>query len=168
MLNYHYAKMYGGKMILRFDDTNPSTEKSKFAENIIRDLKTLQIYPDQTTYTSDYFEQLQEQMKKLISLGLAYADDTDAAQMKVERDAGIESKYREASIEDNLKRFDLMLRGLKEEPKEDAKVTGKGAKKDTNKKEEKKETTNNNNNNKKGQKEEKKVPAKVEAQANDE
>jgi glutamyl-tRNA synthetase len=116
MLNYHYAKMYGGKMILRFDDTNPSTEKSKFAENIVRDLKTLQIYPDQVTYTSDYFEVMQEQMRKMISLGLAYADDTPSEEMKLQRDEGKESKYREATVEENLKRFDLMLRGLKEEP----------------------------------------------------
>ena len=46
MLNYHYAKMYGGKMILRFDDTNPVTEKVEFVENIQRDLRTLHIYPD--------------------------------------------------------------------------------------------------------------------------
>ncbi len=55
-------------------------------------------------------------MKRLITLELAYADDTDAAQMKLDRDAGIESKYRTESVETNLKRFDLMLRGLKEEP----------------------------------------------------
>lgn len=55
-------------------------------------------------------------MKRLIELGLAYADDTEAAQMKLDRDAGIESKYRTATVEENLKRFDLMLRGLKEEP----------------------------------------------------
>lgn len=46
MLNYHYAKMYGGKMILRFDDTNPSNEKEEFTENIIKDLETMKIVPD--------------------------------------------------------------------------------------------------------------------------
>jgi len=46
MLNYHYAKIYGGKMILRFDDTNPMAEKEEFVENIKRDLKTLDIKPD--------------------------------------------------------------------------------------------------------------------------
>ena len=43
MLNYLYAKIYGGKMILRFDDTNPVTEKIEFVENIMHDLKTLDI-----------------------------------------------------------------------------------------------------------------------------
>jgi len=55
MLNYHYARVYNGKMILRFDDTNPMNEKIEFVENIQRDLKTLDINPDQVTHTSDYF-----------------------------------------------------------------------------------------------------------------
>ena len=46
MLNYHYAKMYGGQMILRFDDTNPTAEKIEFVDNIMADLKTLEIIPD--------------------------------------------------------------------------------------------------------------------------
>jgi glutamyl-tRNA synthetase len=57
MLNFHYAKMYAGKMILRFDDTNPTNEKDEFVQNIIRDLKTLEIYPDRVTFTSDYFDE---------------------------------------------------------------------------------------------------------------
>jgi glutamyl-tRNA synthetase len=76
MLNYHYAKMYQGKMILRFDDTNPMNEKIEFVENIIRDLKTLEITPDIITYTSDYFDVLKDYMIKMIEAGLAYADDT--------------------------------------------------------------------------------------------
>lgn len=58
MLNFHYARMYKGKMILRFDDTNPLNEKLEFQENIVRDLKILKIFPDQLTFSSDYFEQL--------------------------------------------------------------------------------------------------------------
>jgi len=58
MLNYHYAKMYKGQMILRFDDTNPITEKLEFVENILADLKTLDIYPDRVTYSSDYFGEI--------------------------------------------------------------------------------------------------------------
>ena len=74
MLNYHYAKIYKGKMILRFDDTNPQAEKEEFVENIKRDLKTLDITPDQVTHTSDHFDKLIELMKKLITDGNAYAD----------------------------------------------------------------------------------------------
>jgi glutamyl-tRNA synthetase len=110
MLNYHYSKMYEGKMILRFDDTNPTNEKLEFVDNIIRDLKTLEIHPDRITFTSDYFDQTKEYMDQMIKLGLAYADDTPAEEMKKERDAGIESKYRDgATVEENLKRFHLML-----------------------------------------------------------
>ena len=46
MINYHYSKIYEGKMILRFDDTNPMKEKIEFVENIVKDLKTLEIIPD--------------------------------------------------------------------------------------------------------------------------
>ena len=115
MLNYHYAKMYQGKMILRFDDTNPMNEKIEFVDNIIRDLSTLEIKPDRVTYTSDYFDQTRDYMEQLIKLGLAYADDTPADQMKAERDVGTESKYRTATVEENLKRFALMLEGKHDE-----------------------------------------------------
>ena len=83
MLNYHYAKMYDGQMILRFDDTNPLNEKIEFVENIIRDLDTLQIHGDRTTYTSDYFDQIKDYMEQLIKLGFAYADDTPSELMKI-------------------------------------------------------------------------------------
>ena len=82
MLNYHYAKMYGGKMILRFDDTNPMNEKIEFVENILKDLETLNIKPDRITFTSDSFDHIKGEMDKLINLGLAYADDTGAEEMK--------------------------------------------------------------------------------------
>lgn len=45
-------------MILRFDDTNPITEKLEFVENILTDLKTLDIYPDRVSYSSDYFAEI--------------------------------------------------------------------------------------------------------------
>ena len=66
MLNYHYAKMYAGQMILRFDDTNPMNEKIEFVDNILRDLATLEIKPDRVTYTSDYFDKTKECMETLI------------------------------------------------------------------------------------------------------
>jgi glutamyl-tRNA synthetase len=56
MLNFHYAKMWEGKMILRFDDTNPCNEKDDFVTNIKRDLQTLDIVPDIVSHTSDHFD----------------------------------------------------------------------------------------------------------------
>ena len=102
MLNYHYSKMYEGKMILRFDDTNPSKEKEEYVENIIADLKTLEIYPDQVTHTSDYFDFLQETMETLIKKGKCYCDNTPVDQMRDERKNGVKSKHRDNSVEENL------------------------------------------------------------------
>lgn len=82
MLNFHYAKMYQGKMILRFDDTNPMAEKIEFVENIMADLKTLHITPDRVTYSSDYFTLIQDYCRKLITDGNAYADNTPSEEMK--------------------------------------------------------------------------------------
>jgi len=94
MMNYHYSKMHAGKMILRFDDTNPMNEKIEFVDNILLDLKVLGITPDQITYSSDNFEMLEKYMKQLISEGKAYADNTPAEEMKEKRDAGEETVHR--------------------------------------------------------------------------
>ena len=112
-MNYHYSKMHGGKMILRFDDTNPMNEKIEFVDNIIRDLKTLGITPDQVTYSSDHFEMLQGYMRQLIQDGKAYADNLPAEEMKEQRDAGVESSARAHTIERNLELFEGMLAGNK-------------------------------------------------------
>lgn len=77
MLNYHYAKLYKGKMILRFDDTNPLNEKEEYEQSIKDDLKRLEIYPDSVTRTSDYFEVLIKFMTKAIEEGKCYCDNTD-------------------------------------------------------------------------------------------
>jgi hypothetical protein len=56
LLNEYYAKRYKGKMLLRFDDTNPSKEKEEFEQNILRDLASLGVKPDAITHSSDHFE----------------------------------------------------------------------------------------------------------------
>ena len=76
MLNYHYAKLYNGKMILRFDDTNPEKEKDEYVENIKKDLASLEIIADCTTHTSDYFDQILGYMTTMIKNGDAYCDNT--------------------------------------------------------------------------------------------
>jgi len=65
-------------MILRFDDTNPINEKGEFVENIIKDLKRLDIIPDIVSNTSDHFGAIENACRKLITDGKAYADDTPA------------------------------------------------------------------------------------------
>ncbi len=77
MLNYHYAKIYEGKMILRFDDTNPLNEKEEYEQSIREDLVRLEIFPDRITHTSDYFDVLIKHMTQAITEGKCYCDNTD-------------------------------------------------------------------------------------------
>ncbi|KAI0256888.1 glutamate-tRNA ligase [Lactifluus subvellereus] len=114
ILNEYFAKMYNGKMIVRFDDTNPSKERSEFEETIVEDLDLLDIKPDKVTHTSDYFDQIYELAIKIIKIGKAYADDTEQAQMREERGQGIASRRRDATIEENLSRFEEMTKGTEE------------------------------------------------------
>ncbi|KAJ2868914.1 glutamate--tRNA ligase [Coemansia erecta] len=111
LLNQYFAQLYGGKMIVRFDDTNPNKEKEEFEEAIIEDLRLLGIAADEATHTSDYFQVLYEYALKIIRKGLAYVDDTDQETMRDERGKGIASRCRDLSVEDNLARFEEMKRG---------------------------------------------------------
>lgn len=113
MLNYHYSKIYKGKMILRFDDTNPLKENQNFVDNIIQDLQNLEIYPDTVSYTSDWFGKTTELMEELIRRGLAYLDNTIQEEMQKERFDGIESKCRSQTVEENLALWSEFLKGSK-------------------------------------------------------
>lgn len=114
ILNQYFAKMYHGKLIVRFDDTNPSKERTEFEDTILEDLQLMGIDGDVVTHTSDYFDQLYELAVKLISSGQAYADDTEKEQMQRERFDGIASKHRDDSVHDNLARFEEMKAGTTE------------------------------------------------------
>merc|ERR1719271_663896 len=114
MLNNHYARHYNGKLIIRFDDTNPSKEKAEFEDSIMADLKTLGIIPDQVSHTSDYFEKIQALMEGVIKAGMAYCDDTEMMKMRDERDKGVESARRGSSVDENLKHWKEMLSGSPE------------------------------------------------------
>lgn len=114
-ISYHFAKMFEGKMILRFDDTNPAKEKEEFTDSIQHDLVSLDIKWDRLTYTSDYFDLLIEKCTGAIENGLAYCDDTAEEQMKKERNDGVESKRRNESAETNLAVWKEMLAGSKKE-----------------------------------------------------
>ncbi|KAH9900967.1 glutamate-tRNA ligase [Cubamyces lactineus] len=114
MLNQYFAKMYKGKMIIRFDDTNPTKERTEFEETILEDLALLDIHGDKITHTSDYFDQLYEYALQMIKTGKAYADNTPQEQMRKERFDGIASQHRDDSVEDNLKHFAEMTSGSEE------------------------------------------------------
>ncbi|KDQ60876.1 hypothetical protein JAAARDRAFT_31877 [Jaapia argillacea MUCL 33604] len=114
LLNQYFAKMYKGKMLIRFDDTNPSKEKTEFEESILEDLALLDVQGDGLSHTSDYFDQLYDLCIKMIELGKAYADDTVQEQMRKERMDGIASQRRDASVEENLKHFAEMKAGTED------------------------------------------------------
>jgi len=111
LLNFHYSRIYKGKMILRFDDTNPSKEKVEFVESIMEDLKTLNIDHDKLTYTSDSFKIIEEIMTRVIKENKAYCDNTAVDEMRKQRMEGIASKCREQTPEENLKIWEKMLKG---------------------------------------------------------
>jgi len=114
ILNQYFAKAYKGRLIIRFDDTNPSKEKQEFEDAIIEDLALLGIQGDSLSHTSDYFEQLRDMAQRLIREDKAYADDTPQEQMRAERMDGIASQRRSASVDENLQRFEAMLQGTDE------------------------------------------------------
>jgi glutaminyl-tRNA synthetase len=79
-LNFEMAKKYGGKTNLRFDDTNPEKEDTKYVDAIKADIKWLGFdWNEEERYTSDYFDTLYEYAVKLISEGKAYVDEQSAA-----------------------------------------------------------------------------------------
>lgn len=118
-INFELAKKYGGQTNLRFDDTNPTTEDTSYVESIKRDIKWLGFEWANELYASDYFETLYGYAVKLIEKGLAYVDDSTAAEIAemkgVPTKPGIESPFRERSIAENLELFQGMRDGLYED-----------------------------------------------------
>lgn len=108
LLNQYFAQTYKGKLIIRFDDTNPSKEKTEYEESIKEDLALIGVDSSIVTHTSDYFDQMYDLALKIIKEGNAYVDDTDQATMRDERMKGIPSKCRDLSVEENLRRFEEM------------------------------------------------------------
>ncbi|CAM9450199.1 unnamed protein product [Discosporangium mesarthrocarpum] len=114
LLNQYYARVYGGRLIVRFDDTNPSKEKGEYADAILRDLATLNVHPDITSHTSDRFEEFSAYAQQMIKKGQAYMDDTPQEQMQKERMEFAPSGRRETPKEENERLFKLLLKGDKE------------------------------------------------------
>lgn len=114
LLNDYYARRYKGRLLLRFDDTNPSKEKGEFQDSIVEDLAKLGVKPDSLSFTSDYLEVISDYAKSMIEAGLAFMDDTPQEQMKAERADRQESKHRNQSPEEALRLFELMRSGSPE------------------------------------------------------
>ena len=116
LLNYGLAQKYDGKFNLRFDDTNPTKEKTEFVEAIIEDIKWLGAdWEERLLFASDYFDQMYEGAVRLIKKGKAYVSDLSAEQIREYRgtltEAGKEDPYSSRSIEENLALFSDMKNG---------------------------------------------------------
>ncbi len=116
LLNYGLAKKYGGKFNLRFDDTNPTKEKTEFVDSIIEDVKWVGgDFEDRLFFASDYFEQMYEAAVKLIKKGKAFVCDLTAEEIREYRgtltEVGKNSPYRDRSIDENLQLFEDMKDG---------------------------------------------------------
>jgi glutamyl-tRNA synthetase len=114
LLNDYYAKRYKGRLIARFDDTNPSKEKEEYEESIVQDLAKLGVKPNVVSYTSDYFDTCTGYAKYMIQNGLAYMDNTPQEQMKLERADRKDSVHREQSPDEAMTFFDDMRSGSEE------------------------------------------------------
>ncbi len=118
-LNFGLGEKYNAPVNLRFDDTNPEKEDPEFVESIKNDIRWLGFQWDKELYASDYFEQLYQWAMDLIKRGLAYVDDQPQevinAQRKTPTEPGIESPYRNRSVEENLDLFRRMREGEFEE-----------------------------------------------------
>ena len=116
LLNYGLAQKYGGKFNLRFDDTNPTKEKTEFVESIMDDVKWLGAdFEDRLFFASNYFDQMYECAVFLIKKGKAFVCDLTADQIREYRGdfttPGKESPYRNRSVEENLALFEEMKEG---------------------------------------------------------
>ena len=116
LLNSGLAKEYNGKFNLRFDDTNPTKEKTEFVKSITEDVKWLGAdFEDRLFFASDYFDQMYEYAVFLIKKGKAFVCDLTAEQIREYRgtltEPGKESPYRNRSVEENLQLFEEMKNG---------------------------------------------------------
>ena len=116
LLNYGLAQKYGGKFNLRFDDTNPTKEKTEFVEAITEDIKWLGAdWEGRLFFASDYFDQMYECAVELKKKGKAYVSDLSAEQIREYRgtltEPGKEDPYSGRSVEENLKLFEEMREG---------------------------------------------------------
>ena len=116
LLNYGLAREYGGKFNMRFDDTNPTKEKTEFVESILEDIKWLGAdWEDRLFFASDYFEQMYEGAVKLIKKGKAYVSGLSAEEMREYRgtltEPGKNDPDRDRPVEESLALFERMKNG---------------------------------------------------------
>jgi len=114
-LDFGLADEFGGLTNLRFDDTNPEKEEQEYVDSIQADVRWLGFEWDRLCYASDYFDQLFAWAVQLVQAGKAYVDDLTAEEIRQHRgtltEPGINSPYRDRSVEENLDLFERMRQG---------------------------------------------------------
>ena len=118
-LNFGLGLKYDAPVNLRFDDTNPAKEEQEYVDAIKKDVQWLGFHWDQELYSSDYFQQLYDWAVEMIKGGTAYVDDQSSGQIAEQKGtptkAGVESPFRNRSVEENLDLFERMKNGEFEE-----------------------------------------------------
>ncbi len=114
--DFGVAQDFGGTCFLRFDDTNPERENEEFVEGIKRDVRWLGFdWGENLRHASDYFPKIYDLAVELVKKGLAYVDHSTADEIRVGRgtltEPGTNSKYRDRTVEENLKLLEGMRRG---------------------------------------------------------
>lgn len=121
LTNYNLAREFDGRFYWRFDDTNPSKEDISYVEAIKEDFEWMGIVPDAVTYASDMFEFMYEKAVELIEKGLAFIDEQSQEEVRTQRGTlttpGVNSPFRNRSVDDNLKIFKEMREGKHENGK---------------------------------------------------
>ena len=120
LLNYGLSQKYNGTFHMRFDDTNPTKEKTEFVESIAADIKWLGAdFKEHLYYASDYFDQMYDCAVTLIKKGKAYVCELTPDEIREYRGTltspGKDSPYRDRPIEENLKMFEDMRAGKYED-----------------------------------------------------
>ncbi len=120
LLNYGLAKKYDGTFHMRFDDTNPTKEKTEFVDSIKEDIQWLGAdWGENLFFASDYFDKMYESAVTLIKKGKAYVSDLDADEIREYRgtleEPGKKDPYSDRSVEENLKLFEEMKDGVYED-----------------------------------------------------
>jgi glutaminyl-tRNA synthetase len=114
-INFGFAREFGGKCNLRFDDTNPTKEETEYVDSIMEDVRWLGGEWAGVYYASDYFDQLYEWAVQLIKAGKAYVCDLSPEEVRKQRgtltEPGQESPYRNRTMEENLDLFARMKAG---------------------------------------------------------
>ena len=120
LLNYGLAKEFGGIFHMRFDDTNPTKERTEFVDSIKEDIAWLGAdWGEHLYFASDYFERMYEAAVTLIKKGKAYVSDLNADEIREYRgtleEPGKKDPYSDRTIEENLKLFEEMKDGKYED-----------------------------------------------------